>query len=56
MSLCGSIIPYTNNIITYIGKSTIFLNGTRSMSFENTKKVICGRLELNYNDVEIYIT
>jgi hypothetical protein len=56
VSLCGSIIPYMNNIITYIGRSTMFLNSTRSMSFENTKKVICERLELNYNDVEIYIT
>jgi len=56
VSLCGSIIPYMNNIITYISRSTMFLNGTRSMSFKNTKKVICERLELNYNDVEIYIT
>jgi hypothetical protein len=34
----------------------MFLNATRSMSFKNTKNIICGRLELNYNDVEIYIT
>jgi hypothetical protein len=26
------------------------------VSFEDTKKVICGRVELNYNDVEINIT
>jgi len=34
----------------------MFLNATKSMSFKNTKNIICGRLELNYNDVEIYIT
>jgi hypothetical protein len=32
------------------------LNGTRCMSFEDTKNVICGRLELNYNDAEIDIS
>jgi hypothetical protein len=32
------------------------LNGTIGMSFEDIKKVVCGRLELNYNDVEIDIT
>jgi hypothetical protein len=32
------------------------LNGTKDMSFEDTKKYICGRLELNYNDVEIDFT
>jgi hypothetical protein len=26
------------------------------MSFEDIKQIICGRLELNYNNVEIDIT
>ena len=46
-----------NNNITYIDKSTMFLNVTRGMSFEDTKKKkLCERLELNYNDIEINIT
>jgi len=52
----GTVVPDTNNNITYIGRSTVFLNVTRSMSFKDTKNVICGRLELNYNDVGIDIT
>jgi len=51
-----TVVPDTNNNITYIGKSTVFLNGTGSMSFKDTKNVICGILELNYNDVGIDIT
>ena len=35
----------------------MFLNVTRGMSFEDTKKKkLCERLELNYNDIEINIT
>jgi hypothetical protein len=45
-----------NNNITYISRSSVFLNGTRGMSFKDTKKIICGRLELNYNDIKIDIT
>ena len=52
----GIIVHSINNNIIYIGESIVFMNCTRGMSFENTKKVICERLELNYNDVEIYIT
>jgi hypothetical protein len=52
----GTVVPDTNNNITYIGRSTVFLNGTWSMSFKDTKNVICGILELNYNDVGIDIT
>jgi len=51
-----TVVPDTNNNITYIGRSIMFLNGTRSMLFKDTKNVICGRLELNYNDVGIDIT
>jgi hypothetical protein len=32
------------------------LNAARGMSFEDLKKIIYGRIELNYNDVEIDIT
>ena len=35
---------------------TVFFNATRGLSFEDTKKIICGRLGLNYNDIEIDIT
>ena len=48
----GIIVPDTSNCSTYICGNIMFLN----MSFEDTKKYICGRLELNYNDVEIDIT
>jgi hypothetical protein len=51
-----TIVPDMNNSITYIGRSIILLNGTRGMSFEDIEKVICGKLELNYNDIEIDIT
>jgi hypothetical protein len=51
-----TIVPGTNNSITYIGRSIVLLNGIGGMSFEDTKKIIRGRLELNYNDVEIDIT
>jgi len=51
-----TIILDMNNNITYIGQSTVFLNSIRGMPFEDTKKVICGRLELNYNDVKKDIT
>jgi len=51
-----NIIPDMNNNITYISRSSVFLNGTRGMSFKDTKKIICGRLELNYNDIKIDIT
>jgi hypothetical protein len=40
----GIIVPYTNNSFTYINESLMFLNATGGMSFENTKKIICGRL------------
>jgi len=33
----------------------VFLNDTSDVSFEDTKNIICGRVELNYNDVEIDI-
>jgi hypothetical protein len=52
----GIIVLNTNSSITYINGSTIFLNGTRNMSFKDTKQVIYERLGLNYNDVEIVIT
>jgi len=52
----GIIVSDTNNCSTYICGNIMFLNGTRDMSFEDTKKYICGRLNLNYNDVEIDIT
>jgi len=52
----GTIILDTNNSIIYIGGSTVFLNGIRGMSFKDAKKIICERLELNYNDVKIDIT
>jgi len=52
----GTIVLDTNNSITYIGRWTVFLNDTISMSFEDIIKVICGRLELNYNDIKIDIT
>ena len=52
----GTIILDTNNSITYIDKSTVFLNGIRGMPFEDTKKVTYRTLELNYNDIEIDIT
>jgi hypothetical protein len=45
-----------NNNITCIRENILFLNGTRGISFEDTKKIIRGRLELNYNDVKIDIT
>jgi len=48
----GIIVPDTSNCSTYICGNIMFLN----MSFEDTKKYICGRLEFNYNDVEIDIT
>jgi len=51
-----TIIPDMNNNITYISRNGVFLNGTRGMSFKDIKKVIYGRLELNYNDIEIDIT
>ena len=47
----NTIIHDMNNSITYIDRSTIFLNATRDMSFEDTEQVIYGRLEFNYNDV-----
>ena len=54
---CDSIIVLdSNNSITYIGRNIVFLNGTSGVSFEDTKKNISGRLEFNYNDVEIDIT
>ena len=54
---CDSIIVLdSNNSITYIGRNIMFLNGTSGVSFEDTKKNISGRLEFNYNDVEIDIT
>jgi len=40
----GTIVPYTNNSFTYINESIVFLNATGGMLFENTKKIICGRL------------
>jgi hypothetical protein len=51
-----TIVHDTNNNITCIKGNTVFLNGTRGILFEDTKKIICGRLELNYNDVKIDIT
>jgi len=36
-----TIVLNTNNNIIYIGGSIVFLNGTRGMSFEDTKRVIC---------------
>ena len=42
----GIIVPYTNNSFTYINESIMFLNATGGMSFENTKKIICGRLRV----------
>ena len=51
-----TIVLDMNNSITYIVKSTVFLNGIIGMSFEDIKKVMCERLKLNYNDVEINIT
>ena len=45
----GTTILDTDNNVTYIDESTVFLNATRDMSFKDTKKVICGRLGLNYN-------
>ena len=47
----STIIHDMSNSITYIDGSTIFLNATRDMSFEDTMQIIYGRLELNYNDV-----
>jgi hypothetical protein len=32
-------IPDMNNNITYISRSSVFLNGTRGMSFKDTKKL-----------------
>jgi hypothetical protein len=52
----SAIVHDTNNNITYTERNIVFLNDTRGMSFEDIKKVICGRLELNYNDVEMDIT
>ena len=52
----GTIVPDINNNIIYISRSSVFLNDIRGMSFKDTKNVICGRLELNYDDIEIYIT
>ena len=52
----STIVHDTNNSITYIYRSIVFLNDIKGMSFDDTKKVICGRLELNYNDTEIDIT
>jgi len=52
----STIVHDTNNSITYICRNTVFLNDIKGMSFDDTKKVICGRLELNYNDTEIDIT
>jgi hypothetical protein len=52
----GTIIPDTNNNFTYINRSTMFMNAITDMSFEDIKKVICGRLRLNYNDIKINIT
>jgi hypothetical protein len=34
----------------------MFMNAITDMSFEDIKKVICGRLRLNYNDIKINIT
>jgi hypothetical protein len=34
-----TIVLDMNNSITYLDGSTMFLNGTRGMSFEDTKKV-----------------
>jgi hypothetical protein len=48
-----TIVPDTNNSITYIEKN---INATKGMSFEDTEKIICGRLRLNYNSVGIDIT
>jgi len=50
------IVHDMNNNITCIRENILFLNGTRGISFEDTKKIIRGRLELNYNDVKIDIT
>ena len=52
----NTIVSDTNNSITYIDKNIVFLNTTRGVSLEDTKKIIRGRLGLNYNDVEIVIT
>jgi len=42
LCLYGStIVSDTNNNITYIDESIVFLNATIVMSFEDTKKVIC---------------
>ena len=37
-------------------KSIVFLNGIGNISFEDTKKIIRERLELNYDDVKLDIT
>jgi uncharacterized protein YlbG (UPF0298 family) len=63
----GTIVPYMNNSIIYIDERNVFLNATRGMSFKYTKNVrgmsfkytknvICERLGMNYNEVEINIT
>jgi hypothetical protein len=52
----GTIVPYMNNSIIYIDERNVFLNANRGMSFEYTKNVICERLRMNYNEVEINIT
>jgi hypothetical protein len=49
----GTIVPDTNNSITYIDKN---INVTKGISFKDTKKIICGRLGLNYNNIGIDIT
>ena len=40
----STIVSDTNNNITYIDESIVFLNATTDMSFEDTKKVVCEKI------------
>jgi hypothetical protein len=40
----STIVSDTNNNITYIDESIVFLNATTGMSFEDIKNVICEKI------------
>jgi hypothetical protein len=45
-----------NSSITYNGRNSLLLNGNLGMSYAKMKEIICYRLGMNYNDIDVKIT
>jgi len=52
----GTIIYDVNSSIICDGGSSLLLNGNLGMSYAKMKEIICYRLGMNYNDIDVKIT